>query len=594
MFEDGKMVSADFFDPDDRVAIVVGMSSWAGLGKLGDSASEQWFADSAALRGRDLDGIPARLAEEWAQVDHRAIGLHDYDKEQLAIEARGTWDAAADIRIEVDEVLAADERVFAGICTYRGTANADAGGGRFEVSVGFLADSDGELCTRAEWFEADDRDAILARYGELSAAGEPESEVLRLAREVITRWNAHDVERCVELYAEDGEQLDHRSLGGEPVRGHPALREAHRTAFEVFPDSRVRLDEVLAHGEQVIAYLVTFRATSPDAAGGEGELAQGGVGLFEDGKVVRLEAFDADDMAGIIGRYVELGGSVLQLGDRPPERHFEEWARRFLARDLESLRELYAPDCWLVDHRPFSYFGELRGVENVLEMARSTLTSNLGARWGIDEVLACDDQVIAARCTWYGKGIKAGDFAVSWGFVSVIKDGQNLGLDVYDADDRDAMLARFAELSGASEVSLGGTSAEHLVAEYLRLIEARDLDAIGEVLSDEIEVADHRPVAAPPGRGRDAALELMRSALDVTSELRFEVEERIASDERAVALRGTWAGTAADGHGEVVLPMALVVAVDGERVVSLDLYEPEDTDAIRTRFAELSGEGSPA
>ena len=75
----------------------------------------------------------------------------------------------------------------------------------------------------------------------------------------------------------------------------------------------------------------------------------------------------------------------------------------------------------------------------------------------------------------------------------------------------------------------------------------------------------------------------MESALGITQKLRFEIDEVIASDERAVAYRGSWIGTAADGHGELTLPMALVVGVQGERVTSIDLYEHDDLDGIRAR-----------
>jgi hypothetical protein len=100
-------------------------------------------------------------------------------------------------------------------------------------------------------------------------------------------------------------------------------------------------------------------------------------------------------------------------------------------------------------------------------------------------------------------------------------------------------------------------------------------------MSDEIEVVDHRPIAAPPGLGPDAALALAQSALDVTNDLRFETGEVVSSDERTVALRGSWIGTAANGEGELSLQMGMVVTIDAEKVTALHLYEHDDLEAIR-------------
>jgi hypothetical protein len=90
-----------------------------------------------------------------------------------------------------------------------------------------------------------------------------------------------------------------------------------------------------------------------------------------------------------------------------------------------------------------------------------------------------------------------------------------------------------------------------------------------------------------PGSGPDAAIALARSATEVTSELRFDVEEVIAATGAAVAIRGTWVGRAADGDGEVLLSIALVAGVTHGLVSSIDVYEPDD-EAPRRRVDELS------
>jgi hypothetical protein len=174
--------------------------------------------------------------------------------------------------------------------------------------------------------------------------------------------------------------------------------------------------------------------------------------------------------------------------------------------------------------------------------------------------------------------------------VTVVEDGLLISIDTYDPDDREAALARYAELAAPQRAALGETPAERLVAEYLRLMESRDIEALRSILCDDVAVEDHRPVAAPPAVGIDSAVKLADSAFTVTSKLRFQIEEVLKRDRRAVALRGSWHGSAADGAGDMTLPMALVVSLKDDKVATLDLYDPDDAQAIEARFGELVGE----
>ncbi|HWF56569.1 MAG TPA: nuclear transport factor 2 family protein, partial [Solirubrobacteraceae bacterium] len=72
----------------------------------------------------------------------------------------------------------------------------------------------------------------------------------------------------------------------------------------------------------------------------------------------------------------------------------------------------------------------------------------------IDEVLACDDRIVVTRVAMRGEGLKAGPFEVAVGAIYVFEDGQWVRVEFYEAEDREAMLARFAELGG------GGPSAD--------------------------------------------------------------------------------------------------------------------------------------
>jgi hypothetical protein len=201
----------------------------------------------------------------------------------------------------------------------------------------------------------------------------------------------------------------------------------------------------------------------------------------------------------------------------------------------------------------------------------------------IDEVIACDERVIAARTSFLGTSpeLAGGQVEVSIVQVRVYEGGVFVSSEMFDSDDRQAILARYAELTRPPR-------SEVVLRRYLQTLERRDLHHLPEMLDPDVAVHDHRALAGPPGRGVEAALELAQSALGVTSELRFEFEEIVAADDSALACRGSWIGRAADGAGEVVLPMGIAVAVRRDRIAALELYEHADVEAMRERVDALS------
>jgi ketosteroid isomerase-like protein len=313
----------------------------------------------------------------------------------------------------------------------------------------------------------------------------------------------------------------------------------------------------------------------------------GYVHLIEAGRLMHQDLYGPDDRGAMIACYAGLGGGLAALGDRPPERYWHALGRAYAARDLDALIELNHPDCTLVDHRGLGW-EPIRGIEQAIEHWRSGWAVASDLRLEVDEVLACDDRVIALRVTWRGSALDGGgELAFPHGVVSVLESGRNLSWDQYEHDDREAILDRYTELGGRLGKLEDGTAAR-VTAAYLRLIESRDVAALRAMLDPGVAVADHRALGGLPGSGPDAAIELAQSALGVTSELRFEILEIVAQSEQAFACTGRWVGRAAEGEGEVTVPMSLLTSVREERISSLELYEADDREAIRARFEELT------
>jgi hypothetical protein len=106
-------------------------------------------------------------------IDHRGLGWEEQrGGETWLADARTAFASTADVRVEIDEVLARDGNVTALIISWRGTSSQDTGGGAFELTVGNVSVIRNGKFVRAEQFDPDDRKAILARFAELSGQAE--------------------------------------------------------------------------------------------------------------------------------------------------------------------------------------------------------------------------------------------------------------------------------------------------------------------------------------------------------------------------------------------------------------------------------------
>lgn len=147
-------------------------------------------------------------------------------------------------------------------------------------------------------------------------------------------------------------------------------------------------------------------------------------------------------VAGSVGVPAELAGLA-------PLRYYAEYARRYAAHDLDAFMELFDERWQMVDHRAGSA-EEPVGKEVCRAMTASVFAVSPDVRFSIDEVLACDERVVAMRASYHGHAIGGrGRFAFEGGFVTLVEDGHSLSVDQYEYEDNESMLARFAELTGA-------------------------------------------------------------------------------------------------------------------------------------------------
>jgi ketosteroid isomerase-like protein len=248
---------------------------------------------------------------------------------------------------------------------------------------------------------------------------------------------------------------------------------------------------------------------------------------------------------------------------------------------------LTAEDLVLIDRRSMAIYGELRGRQAARETFISSLTGVRDPQLTVHEVLACDETVVAALVAWSGVGYKGAAFENQMGEVAVIRDGRQASVDLYDPDDRQAMIARYVELGGGLS-ALGDSPVERFAAEFYTRQARRELEPLQELIDERYLQVDHRSVGWEPVRGRGEHAALFTSIGSANRDLRVEVDEVLAVSERVLAMRIRWVGHGSRA-GAFEVPVGQVVLVEDGRLVSVDQYDPDDRAAMLARCAELDG-----
>jgi len=559
----------------------------AALAALGDRAPGRFVAELIRRWATgDPDAVIELYAEDVRLVDHSRNGWGELCGLEQARGLVGQVMAAMpDSPLAVTEKLDGDERVLAFTGILPGSPGAAA-----DLSMGFVIVVESGLLVEEHIYDPDDHQEMHAQYARLDghpatlAHRPPERAVAAFCRP----WSAGDLDELVELLPPDIVAVGHGGHRWE-ARGRDTLRAAYGSALDKFRYVHIRPAEVLACDDRVLAVRATVNGLGRD---GHEEFSAviNYVVVVEAGRIRRLEQFGRDDGAAALARYGALGGNYDGLGKRVPERLVAEVLRRLAAG--ENLRELYRADFDMVDHRRLGW-EELSGPQAAADLLRSLFGMVTEMGLAVDEVIACDDRVMAVTVTVHGTAREGGGaLTLPLGYVILVEDNRLGHAEIYEPEDRLAMVARYAALGGG-QGPLGDRPPERVWAEYVRLAAARDLDRLAGLLAPDWVLIDHRTLGWQEFRGHDGALGRIRSGYAVAADVRLEVDEVLACDDRVIAMRATVHGTRSSGRRPFDLPAGIVSVVENGRIIRREQFDHADVEGMLTRYAELGGHREP-
>ena len=120
--------------------------------------------------------------------------------------------------------------------------------------------------------------------------------------------------------------------------------------------------------------------------------------------------------------------------------------------------------------------------------------------------------------------------------------------------------------------------------EALRAINAHDLDRLRAAMPDDFVFHDHRRTGVGQLEGAAAYVASLTALFELAPDVTIETLYTVATEKHGELVMAHMFGTLADGGEFEIVFVRLALYQDG-RGVGAELFEPEDLDVARARFA---------
>ena len=258
-------------------------------------------------------------------------------------------------------------------------------------------------------------------------------------------------------------------------------------------------------------------------------------------------------------------------------------AKRYLgsvAALLDRFASLYADDFAMVDKRAIALWEDVHGPQGQVDICRSFLAEAPDERSLCDALGDDGGDVMLVRNTFEGTG-DLGGFELAFDEVLVARDGQVARLEVFDVGD-EAARARYEELRAQRE---------RIYHRFDRALNARDLDAVAALYTDDLVIVDRRTLAWEELHGPRGMIELLGGMLALGQDL--VSHSQVLDDDAGpvILLRYTGTGTAdALDAGPFEITFLVIIVLRGDQGERIENFNLDDEAAARARVRELRNE----
>nr|WP_235674798.1 BTAD domain-containing putative transcriptional regulator [Mycolicibacterium pulveris] len=563
---DERIAAIVAFDVDDIDAAIAELNERYAVGEAAPYA-ETWSVLTQAYEALNRHELPP-ATPGWADQDRRRIAT--IQSGAMATYLRDSWAAMSHGRMYIKRVHRMTQN--GAVLTHAGYGTTTEGFDA-EWQVIIVVTIDGQLIDRCELFDADDLDAALARFDELSRpVPRLENAACRVGDRLLAAYATRDWAAVADKVADNFHGDDRRRVVNAGLHGRDAFVEALRATVELGGPQAIS-DPVAIREERLVLTRVRYVLGDDDPDAFRVDLLQI-VEIDADDRIATVVTFDPDD---IDAAFEELDARYL-AGEAAP--HARTWSVIVSAYAAFNRREIAAttPEWENVDHRRGAAF------------APGEMAAYLQAAWDdspdtkiyIADVHRLSD--VGAVVTHVAHGLSREDFDAEWRDVHLVKvDGDTVSrCELFDESDIDAAVATFDELERSA--SLPEYAAHHVYKRFRECFAARDWDAMCQIFADNFLLDDRRrTVNAGVRHGPHAEIEDLQAAAEVGF-TDMAMATIATSGPRLALARVHWSRQ--DDHSEAFHNEWLgVLEIDtDERLHALVMFHLTDIDAA---FEEL-------
>jgi len=397
-------------------------------------------------------------------------------------------------------------------------------------------------------------------------------------------FDAEKLEHMRTVFTPEVEAVDHRRLGTWSAAGLEPMIDHFRAMIALADEIVFRWDDVL--GMTPDRFVIRMTHSGLDrTSGGRYEREFLLLQTFAaDGRVARVEWFDADCENDALARFDELATHISARIENPATRAIDRWSKAWEDRDWQAISSGLAPGFRQHDRRKMM---RLEGVDLQRHLEVTRMMFDMGATRVPTRVLATrGDRLVLAQSIWRMQNDDVGPSEVELVFVTEVDEqGRRLTDVVFDPDDLDAAYVELDERFLAGE---GAAFPNHPASRWWeRFGQAclhQDWEALAAMLASDYAVRDHSPL----GWGtldRQQYIESVKILVAQSPELRLRVDHLWLCEGGALTV-GVVLGTHEGGAFEQ--PRVIVSKYDAEgRERRRDIYTLDQLDDARAHFAEL-------
>jgi class 3 adenylate cyclase/tetratricopeptide (TPR) repeat protein len=562
---------------DLDAALAAARSLAARPGEPSNRCTEVWARRAALFRDRDWDAQRALFTPDAVYDDRRPVVRTLSVGDDTDAHAREP--AAHGIERIATRVLAIRGERLALIAVHGVSLDPAAELFSAESLAVIEVTKSGQLDAYIR-YAPDDLDSAVAELDRRYIEGDG-APYATLLSGFLVGWraiNARDWQAFPANLAPDVVLHDHQWSLAEGT-GREALVEIARRSIDAVPGSHLMVVQMHAVSDRTLAAEIRLSDGAADMSSAASfyQVAHHGLAGFD-----RLESFGPDALEDALAAYRAMTGQASETLSNRCTEIFGRVAEHFAARDWDRFSAGLSAGFVYDDHR---------SVVNTHTVGRRDAVAHvqIAAEQGLDRLAFTPLAIRADHLALLRTGTPAEDSfeSVMLSVVSSTNDGRLESSSVYDLADADRAIAeldrRYLDGEGAPHAAILRPA---LASQ--RAINARDWDAFRACCAPDVVFVEHLYRGWGGAEGRDAAVALVRRAIEAIPESHVMVRRIHAVSERAIVYEGRLsqgrAPTAASTHADTLM----VAHLGPSGVDRVETFGSDDLDEALAAYRRLA------